>query len=185
MNAAGQRGKLNTARMTQIALMTAVICVISPWVIVVPFSPVPLSFSLFAVLLAAYLLGAMDGCICCGLYLLLGGLGLPVFSGGVGGPGKLLGPTGGYLVGYLAVAGITGYVVNCFKRKMLVHFGGMLLGVCVCYLLGTLWLSVNMDIGMLEGLMVGVVPYLPADLLKMVLVCILGRELRKRMRKGL
>lgn len=185
MNVVGQKGKLNTVRMTQIALMTAIICVISPWVIVVPFSPVPVSFSLFAVLLAAYLLGAMDGCICCVLYLLLGCLGLPVFSGGVGGPGKLFGPTGGYLIGYLAVAGMTGYVVNRFKSKKIMHFLGMLLGVCVCYLLGTLWLSVNMDIGMWEGLMVGVVPYLPADLLKIVLVCVLGRELRQRMRRGL
>ena len=116
MNTSGQKVRFHTGRMTQTALMTAVICVISPWVIVLPFSPVPVSLSLFAVLLSAYLLGARGGFVCCGLYLLLGAVGLPVFSGGVGGPGKLFGPTGGYLAGYLVTAGITGYVVNHWKN---------------------------------------------------------------------
>lgn len=185
MKTAGQASKLNTVRMTQIALMTAIICVVSPWVIVVPFSPVPISLALFAVLLASYLLGARDGCICCSLYLMLGCLGLPVFSGGVGGPGKLFGPTGGYLIGYLVAAGISGYAVSHCKGKRILHLGGMALGVCGCYVLGTLWLCISMDINLWEGLLIGVLPYVPADMVKVALVCILGHELRKRLRKGL
>ena len=180
-----QESKFHTVRMTQIALMTAIICVVSPWVIVVPFSPVPVSLSLFAVLLAAYLLGAGDAIICCGLYLILGCVGLPVFSGGVGGPGKLFGPTGGYLVGYLVAAWVTGYAWNRFKGKRFMHLIGMVLGVFGCYVLGTLWLCISMDVGIVEGLMLGVVPYIPADIVKIVLVYILGHELRKRLRKGL
>lgn len=181
----GQASKFHTIRMTQIALMTAIICVVSPWVIVLPFSPVPVSLALFAVLLAAYLLEAKDGLICCSLYLILGGIGLPVFSGGVGGPGKLLGPTGGYLAGYLLTVGITGYTVKRFKGKRKLHLLGMVLGVWACYGVGTLWLCVGMEIGIKEGLMLGVAPYLPADLVKIVLVYVLGFELRQRMRKGL
>ncbi len=185
MKVEGQASKFHTIRMTQIALMTAIICVVSPWVIVLPFSPVPVSLALFAVLLASYLLEAKDGLICCILYLILGSIGLPVFSGGVGGPGKLLGPTGGYLVGYLLVAGITGYMVKCFKGKRKLHLLGMALGVCGCYGIGTLWLCASMEVGINEGLMLGVVPYIPADLVKVVLVYVLGFELRQRMRKGL
>lgn len=185
MNLARRGERLNTGQMTQMALMTAIICVVSPWVIVVPFSPVPVSLSLFAVLLTAYLLGARGGLICCGLYLLLGGIGLPVFSGGMGGVGKLFGPTGGYLAGYLVAAGITGYVVNRWKKRRVLHLLGMLLGVCGCYGLGTLWLCVSMEVGVGEGLMMGVMPYIPADIGKVVVVHVLGYNLRQRMRKGM
>lgn len=185
MKKAGQESKLHTVRMTQIALMTAIICVVSPWVIVLPISPVPVSFSLFAVLLTAYLLEAKDSLICCTLYLILGGIGLPVFSGGVGGPGKLWGPTGGYLIGYLVTALVTGYMVNHFKGKRLFHLLGMTLGVCGCYGLGTLWLCISMDVSILEGLLLGVVPYIPADMVKIGMVYVLGCELRQRLRKGL
>lgn len=185
MRREGQASKFHTVRMTQIALMTAIICVVSPWVIVLPISPVPVSLSLFAVLLAAYLLEAKDGVICCMLYLVLGMVGLPVFSGGIGGPGKVLGPTGGYLAGYLIAAAVTGSVVKHSKGKRFLQLPGMILGVCGCYGLGTLWLCISMDIGLYEGLMLGVVPYIPADLMKIALVYVLGGELRQRMRKGL
>lgn len=185
MRTEGQGAKFNTVRMTQIALVTAIICVVSPWVIVLPFSPVPVSFSLFAVLFAAYVLGAKDGMICCGLYLVLGGIGLPVFAGGVGGPGKLFGPTGGYLIGYLLAVVITGGVVTRFKGKRTLHLLGMVLGVCGCYVPGTLWLCFSMDVEVAEGLMLGVVPYIPADTVKIILVYVLGHDLGKRLRKGL
>ena len=185
MRTAGRGAKFHTVRMTQIALMTAILCVVSPWVIVLPISPVPVSMALFGVLLAAYLLETRDGVICCSLYILLGCMGLPVFSGGVGGPGKVLGPTGGYLAGYLVVAAITGYMVNRFQGKRLFHLLGMMVGVCGCYALGTLWLCFSMEVGGTEGLMLGVVPYIPADLVKIALVYVLGHDLRQRMRKGL
>lgn len=185
MRVEGKGSKLHTVRITQIALMTAIICVVSPWVIVLPISPVPISFSLFAVLLSAYLLEIKDGIICCVLYLMLGGIGLPVFSGGVGGPGKLFGPTGGYLVGYLVAAGLTGYAVSLFKGRRILHLVGMVLGVCGCYALGTLWLCISTEVGVSEGVMIGVVPYIPADLVKIALVYVLGFELQRRMRRGL
>lgn len=171
--------------MTQVALMTAVLCVVSPWVIVLPFSPVPLSFSLFAVLLTAYLLGARAGVICCGLYLLLGGVGLPVFSGGVGGPGKLLGPTGGYLIGYLVAAGVTGYAADRWRKCRVMHLAGMIFGVCSCYAAGTFWLCLSMKVSVAEGLWMGVIPYFPADGIKVVAAFLLGYHLRKRMKKGM
>lgn len=179
------RTQLNTARMTKIALMTAIICVISPWVIMLPFSPVPVSFALFAVLLCGYLLGARDGSICCVLYLILGGIGLPFFSGGAGGLGKLFGPTGGYLFGYIIAVAVTGLLAQKWKKKRLFHVVGMVLGVCGCYAVGTVWLSISMDVGITEGLMIGVLPYIPADLIKIIITCLLGYELRDRMRKGL
>lgn len=175
MTAGGKLGK-----MTTIALMTAVICVVSPWSIQLPVSPVPISMSMFAVLLSACLLGARDGSVCCLLYLLLGGIGLPIFSGGVGGPARLFGPTGGYLLGYPVAAAIAGAAAERWKKNSLLKLAGMLLGVCGCYVAGTLWLCVSMRLSLREGLLLGVMPYLLADFIKIAMAYALGRALQKR-----
>ena len=102
-----------TMQMAEMALMSAVLCVISPFTIPVPASPVPLSLALFGVYLSAMLLGVKKGTLSVLIYLLLGSVGLPVFSGFSGGIGMLAGPTGGYLIGYLV-----GGVVMCLLEYL-------------------------------------------------------------------
>ena len=97
-----------TKRMALIGVMTAVTCILGPFSIPLPFSPVPISFTNLAIYLAAYVLGMKACTVSYLIYMLLGMVGVPVFSGFTAGVGKLAGPTGGYLVGFILMALIVG-----------------------------------------------------------------------------
>ena len=99
-NAPIQKTFITTKQLTLVGVMTAVTCILGPFSIPLPFSPVPISFTNLAVYLTVYVLGMKFGTISFITYLLLGAVGLPVFSAFTGGIGKLAGPTGGYLIGY-------------------------------------------------------------------------------------
>lgn len=125
-----------TYEITITALMTAVTCILAPMSI--PIGPVPISFTNLAIYLSLYLLGWKRGTISYLIYLLIGLVGLPVFSGFTGGPAKLAGPTGGYIIGFIVMAIIAGLVIdNC--RKPWLQLIGMIVGTIVCYLFGTIW----------------------------------------------
>lgn len=178
--------KLNTGNLTWIGLMTAVLCVLGPWAITLPISPVPLSLCTLGIYFAAILLGGKFGTISVLLYLLLGLVGVPVFTGFTGGPAKVFGPTGGYLLGYIFMALICGFVTERFAGKFVFRFLGMFLGTFVCYLLGTFWLAFQLDISPCEALVIGVLPYLIGDFIKILLATTAGEKLRKSlMRAGL
>ena len=100
--------------MTIIALMTAVTCILGPLAIPLPFSPVPISFTNLAIYFSIFVLGTYSATVSYLVYLLIGMVGLPVFSGFAGGFGKMAGPTGGYLVGFIFMALIAGFFVDRF-----------------------------------------------------------------------
>jgi len=168
-------------QMAEIALMSAVLCVISPFTIPVPMSPVPLSLATFAVYLAAALLGPKKGVFSVLVYLLLGMIGLPVFSGFSGGIGVLVGPTGGYLTGYVLCALVTGLLMGRGVNNIL----AMVLGTLVCYSLGTLWFMIVMKstYTFVQALLVCVVPYLIFDAVKILAVAAVAAPIRKILRK--
>ena len=122
---------LSTKCLTITALMTAILCIVAPFSLPLPFSPVPISFATFILYLTSYVLGAKYGTISCLLYLLLGFIGLPVFSGFSGGVGRLLGPTGGYMIGYLFLVLIGGLAVELSDGKRLPSTLGLLLGTAI------------------------------------------------------
>ena len=95
---------MSTAQMTVTALMTAITCILAPMALPIPVSPVPISLTNLVIFFMAYILGTKLSVASYVLYLLLGTVGLPVFSGFSGGVGKLLGPTGGYLIGFIFLA---------------------------------------------------------------------------------
>lgn len=99
-----------TKKITMIGLMTAVTCILGPLSLPLPFSPVPITLTNFAVFLSIYILGMKYGTISLLIYLALGTIGLPVFSSFSGGLGKLAGPTGGYLFGFIFLALIHGFL---------------------------------------------------------------------------
>ena len=119
---------MSTAQMTVTALMTAITCILAPMALPIPVSPVPISL--------AYILGTKLSVVSYVLYLLLGTVGLPVFSGFSGGVGKLLGPTGGYLIGFIFLAAISGFFVEKFPAKIYMHVVGMIIGMAICYIFG-------------------------------------------------
>lgn len=148
--------KIRTKQMVLIALMTAVTCVLGPLSIPLPFSPVPISLTNFAIFLAIFVLGMKSGTISFIIYLLLGAVGVPVFSSFRGGFQVLAGPTGGYLIGFIFLALIMGFALEHFDRKLVPTIIGMIIGMAVCYAFGTVWLANMLSLSFKEGLMMGV-----------------------------
>ena len=175
---------MNTKKIALIGLMTAVICVLGPISFPLPVSPVPIPLGLLGVLLATYMLGMKWGTVSCLVYLLLGLVGLPVFTGFTGGVGKLFGPTGGYLIGYIFLTLIAGFFIGKWPSKWPLHLVGMVLGVAVCYLFGTLWLGYLLKRTFVEALWIGVIPYIPADMIKIAITLGLGGLVRRQLKKA-
>ena len=172
--------KINTTKsLTMIALMTAVICVLSPFFFPIVFSPVPITLGTLAIYLTVCILGTRKGTVSCLLYILLGLVGLPVFSGFSGGAGKLFGPTGGYIIGYLFLTLIAGIFVDKYPGKWYLCLFGMICGTATCYFFGTLWLAHQMQLSFISALSIGVLPYIPADFLKMMIALFLGTTVRQ------
>lgn len=169
--------KIRTKQMVLIALMTAVTCVLGPLSIPLPFSPVPISLTNFAIFLAIFILGMKNGTISFIIYLLLGAVGVPVFSSFRGGLQVLAGPTGGYLIGFIFLALIMGFALDHFDRKLVPTIIGMIIGMAVCYAFGTVWLARLLSLSFKEGLMMGVIPYLPGDAAKIIIAAIVGPKL--------
>ena len=169
--------KIRTKQMVLIALMTAVTCVLGPLSIPLPFSPVPISLTNFAIFLAIFVLGMKNGTISFIIYLLLGAVGVPVFSSFRGGLQVLAGPTGGYLIGFIFLALIMGFALDHFDRKLVPTIIGMIIGMAVCYAFGTVWLAKLLSLSFKEGLMMGVIPYLAGDAAKIIIAAIVGPKL--------
>ena len=169
--------KIRTKQMVLIALMTAVTCVLGPLSIPLPFSPVRISLTNFAIFLAIFVLGMKSGTISFIIYLLLGAVGVPVFSSFRGGFQVLAGPTGGYLIGFIFLALIMGFALDHFDRKLVPTIIGMIIGMAVCYAFGTVWLAKLLSLSFKEGLMMGVIPYLPGDAAKIIIAAIVGPKL--------
>lgn len=158
------------------ALLTAILCVLAPFSL--PIGPVPVSLATLAIYLSVYLLGWKLASASVFFYLLAGLMGLPVFSGFSGGLGKLLGPTGGYLIGYLPLAAAAGILLERAKNRLL-QFLALLLGTAVCYAFGTAWFCTVMDSTPAAALTVCVLPFLPGDMIKMTIALTLGPAVKK------
>ena len=176
---------MKTRDMTIVAVMAALICVAGP--LSISIGPIPLSLASFAVYMAGAVLGAKKGALAVGIYLLLGLVGLPVFSGFSGGFQKLIGVTGGYLVGYLPCALITGLAVKPDDPESgpawrLPAF--MALGTAVLYLIGTAWFMVQTRTTLAASMGMCVIPFLPGDAVKIVAASLLAQPVRKALYGG-
>lgn len=171
--------KISTRQLTLIAVMTAVTCILGP--LSLPIGIVPISLTNLAIYLAVYALGTKRGTLSYIVYLFIGVVGLPVFSGFSGGFTKLLGPTGGYLIGFVFMAFISGIFIDKFSDKIYMCFLGMVLGTIVTYLLGTAWLSYETKLTFNAALYAGVIPFIPGDLVKMIIASLIGPQIRKRL----
>ena len=159
--AAGQKNKTYALAMT--ALMAAVTCVLAPMAI--PIGPVPISLTNLAIYLSLYLLGWKWGTASYVVYMLIGMVGVPVFSGFTGGLGKLAGPTGGYIIGFVPMAVLAGLVID-HSRNRAVQFVGMAAA------------TVSAALGLC------VFPFIPGDAVKMLLAMTFGPMLRGRLERA-
>ncbi len=163
------------------ALMTAIICVLAP--LSIPAGPVPVSLGTFAVMLAAVILGWKRGVVSVLIYLLLGAIGVPVFAGYSAGAADLVGPTGGYLIGYLPLTLLTGWCADRYTDKFRLILG-MILGTVILYALGTFWLAKQLQMGFKEAAAAGVIPFLPGDAGKIVITAVVGPILKNALKKA-
>ena len=115
------------------------------------------------------------------IYLLIGLVGIPVFSGFTGGPAKLAGPTGGYIIGFIAMAIIAGLVIDHFHQPWL-QLIGMIVGTIICYVLGTAWFCFEAKSTVSGALSICVFPFIPGDLIKMIIAMLIGPAIKKRLR---
>ena len=173
-----KKKSFTTFQMTLIAVMAAITCILGPLSIPIPISPVPISLTNLAIYLTVCLLGWKFGTISYLIYLLIGIAGLPVFSGFSSGFAKLLGPTGGYLIGFIPMAIICGFAFEKFSNRGM-QIVGLAIGTIVAYIFGTAWLAGQLGMSFVAGLGVGVIPYLPGDTAKIIIAIIAGPQIRK------
>ena len=176
------KNKSNVYQMTIIGLMTAIICILGP--LSIPIGVVPISFTNLAIYFVLYSIGMKRGTISYLIYILIGFIGLPVFSNFSGGPSKLLGPTGGYIIGFIFMALIAGFFIDNFSDKWYLCFTGMVLGTVVCYALGTAWLAYQANIPVSNALALGVTPFIPGDLIKVLIATFIGPKIRNSLVKA-
>ncbi len=171
---------MSTRHMTLTAMLTALLCILGP--VTLPVGPVPLSVTTAALALIALLLGSGRACLCCGAYLLIGAVGLPVFSGFTGGIGALIGPTGGFLLGYLPMTAVCGLSARTEKR--LCQFFALAAGTLLLYLAGTAWYCGQAGVNVPAAIGTCVLPFLPGDALKVAAVLLGGNAIKTRLRKA-
>lgn len=174
--------KLNVYQIVIIGIMSAIICILGP--LSIPIGVVPISLTNLAIYFALYTLGMKNGTISYLIYMLIGFAGVPVFSGFTGGPAKLSGPTGGYIIGLILMAIIAGFFIDRFINNRYLCIVGMVLGTAVCYVIGTTWLSFQAKMSLGAALFAGVFPFIPGDLIKILLAAYLGPQIRSRLNKA-
>jgi biotin transport system substrate-specific component len=167
--------KTKTTNLVLCALFAALSAVLSP--IAIPVGPVPISLMHISVFAAAGLLGAKRAAASQIIFVLIGAVGIPVFSGFTGGMGILFGPTGGFIFGYIACAFITGLIIehlgNSVTRLML----AMYVGWVVTYIWGITWYIFYAKTSLWAALPVCLLPFLPGDFLKTILSAVLVNRL--------
>jgi biotin transport system substrate-specific component len=171
---------MKTKDMALIGLFAALLAICS-W-ISIP-TTIPFTLQTMGVFLAVGLLGGKRGTISILLYLLIGAIGVPVFSGFKGGIGALAGPTGGYLIGFVGTALIMWLFTARFGSSTKVLFLSMILGLMVCYCFGTLWFMwiynrTQGAISLMGTLSACVFPFIIPDLIKMAVAILLINRLR-------
>lgn len=174
--------KSTVFNMTSCALMAALMCVLCP--VSVPIGPIPISLSILVILLTVYVLGTWRALVSYTVYLLLGAVGMPVFSGFQGGLAKLAGPTGGYLAGFWLMILVAGIIMEKGKRNLLATILGMLVGVAIDYAVGTAWFVFQTESTVVHALDVCVYPFIPFDVAKIVIAVLLGSVVYKGLQRA-
>lgn len=162
-------------------LFAAIMALLAQISIPLPFSPVPLTGQVFGVFLVGAILGARWGAISLFIYVLLGAIGLPVFHNMQGGLHMILGPTGGYLWGFVLGGYILGRIVEQSDSSVNM-VAGMLLCLLAIYALGVLQLTLIIGLALPKALAIGVLPFIPLDLVKLAAAVAVVMQVRRRLR---
>ena len=172
---------MSTRTLTLTAMLAAICCILGP--VTLPIGPIPLSMTTGILMGMALILGARRASLCCGLYLSLGLLGIPVFSGFTGGLGVLLGPTGGFLLMYLPLTAWCGFAcARTADRRW--QALALIVGTLLLYAAGTLWYARLTGASIAAALTVCALPFLPGDAIKIIAVVIGGNAVKARLQRA-
>ena len=173
--------KTNVQKITFTALMTALICVLAPISIPLP-DPIPaITLGTFAVYISAYIIGPWYSSASVLIYILLGIVGLPIFSKSQAGLQVVAGPTGGYMLGYFFITLCTGWMVKRFEKKIYLHIIGMTVGMLACHIIGTIWLGISMHLSTGAAIAAGFTPFMPGEALKITASAAICYPMRKQL----
>lgn len=167
---------MKTKQLTMCALFIALTAICSQ--IQIPLPMVPINLALFAIYMAGSLLGPKYGSITIIGYVVLGAVGLPIFVGFNGGFAVLTGPTGGYIIGYIFTSFLVGFITKHIGFSWWKLALSMLLGLAVCYIVGTIWFMYITSNNLAVSLTYCILPFLPGDAIKISLATILTLRLR-------
>lgn len=168
-----------TAVLTRSALFIAITAICS-WISVpIPGTSVPINLATFAVILAGLVLGPKDGPIAITVFLVLGAIGVPVFHSFTGGMGVVFGPTGGFLIGYILLALMAGISVTQESHPIANYVIFTLIGEVLLYALGCIWFIFQAGSNIQTALMACVIPFIPGDIVKMILAYLVASRLRR------
>jgi biotin transport system substrate-specific component len=164
------------------ASMFGAMTAIGAWIII-PLPLIPITLQTLFLSLAAALLGSYLGALSQIIYISLGIIGLPVFAGGKAGFGVLMGPTGGYLVGFILGAYIMGKLIEKKEQPGFIWIAAsMFIGLTVIYVLGAAQLMMVAQLSLKKALLVGVLPPLPGDIIKIAAAALITLKLRDRIK---
>ena len=169
-----------THRLVWTALLAALTGVGALIAIPAPFSPVPITLQTMFVLLAGLILGPRGGALAMLLYMAAGALGLPVFAGGKSGIAAFIGPTGGFLIGFLPSAMFCGLARSGEEKPFWVLLLFCAVATAITLGMGTLHLSLALKISISKALAVGVLPFLPGAAIKCFAAAFIYRFLATR-----
>lgn len=153
------------------------ICIFAPMSVYLGI--IPFSLATFAVYIAASVTDVRTGCAAVVLYVIIGAVGFPVFSGFTGGFQRLFGMTGGYIIGYIPCSIVIGIIIDKLELRDKFKFPfAMAVGTAVCYAFGTLWYMLMSGVSFLHALSVCVVPFLLTDSVKIAAASVISINLR-------
>ena len=179
---------MKTKALVLTAVLAALTCVLAPISFTIA-TAVPITLATFAVMLSGLLLGGRLGALCQLIYILIGVVGLPVCAGWTPALPRILGPTGGYLIGYIPMAFLCGALYSKFGRaargvqKYAVLIASTLAATAALYVFGTAWFCILNHVGVLEALTVCILPFLLGDAIKIAAVTLLVPRLEKALEK--
>ncbi len=163
-----KKSQLVALTATFVALFT-----VGAW-ISIPLPPVPLTLQTFFVLLASVIMKRY-AVIPAVLYLVLGALNVPVFHNALAGIGVILGPTGGFLIGFIPAALIAGLAYE--QKERIIRITGLIAATVAIYVFGISWLSFSTGISLAQAVLIGVIPFLAGDALKGIAVYYIGERI--------
>lgn len=166
-----------------VGLMAAILCILAPISVPLFFTPIPVTLGTFLIFIIAYTLKPILATLSVLIYLLIGAVGLPVFSGYSGGIAKLVGPTGGFLIGFLVISFLSSYIIHKYPNNKIYHLIAMSISLIICLSFGSIWFSIQQKVDFIKALQLCVFPFLLGDSIKLIIAFIIGPQIQKRLKK--